>query len=125
MTHGSDILPAMTAVADAIRANTYRFANEDELQRGIDLALGNADIQREREVRLAPGDRIDFMCGLVGIEVKVDGSISALSRQLLRYAMSGRVGGLVVVTSRMRQAVQLPARLNDKPLSVITVGGFA
>lgn len=109
----------------ALAANTYRFATEDELQRGIAAALTNAEIPFEREVRLGLPDRIDFLCGDVGIEVKIGGGISALTRQLSRYADSERIAALVVVTSRNQHRVQLPRRINDKPIAVVVVGGIA
>lgn len=112
-------------VVSAVAANSYRFANEDDLQRGIARALANAEIAFEREVVLRRSDRIDFLCGPIGIEVKVDGSISALTRQLMRYAESDRVRAIVLVTSRSRLGVQLPLSMNGKIVSVVNVGGFA
>lgn len=112
-------------VVAAISANSYRFANEDELQRGISRALANAEISFGREVVLRRSDRIDFLCGTVGIEVKVGGSISALTRQLMRYAESERVGAIVLVTNRSRFGAQLPSSMNGKMVSVVNVGGFA
>src|SRR5688500_16154247 len=104
------------AVTAAIRANAYRFATEDKIQRGIGAALTNAEIAHEREVRLGPADRIDFLVGAVGVEVKIGGGITPLTRQLTRYALSGRVEALILVTSKRRHAAQLPPALNGKPV---------
>lgn len=95
----------------------FRFATEAELQDGIAEALSGYDVQRE--VRLNARDRIDFTLWGVGIEVKIKGGVSALTRQLVRYAELDEVKGLVVVTSQTQYALQLPRELGGKPMAVV------
>jgi hypothetical protein len=98
----------------------YRFscATEDELQRGIAKVLG--DDSWQREVSLTPMDRPDFFSepdGIV-IEVKIKGSVGNALRQLERYAKHPAVKGIVFVTTRSVQALQMPGTLQGKPLAV-------
>ena len=93
----------------------FSFSSEKELQEGIAQALTSKGVSFEREVVLARGDVIDFLVGAVGIEVKIGGSLSDLTRQLHRYAQHERVGELLVVTSRARLS-NLPSQLNGKPV---------
>lgn len=95
----------------------FRFATEEELQDGIAEAL--KDHQPQREARLNARDRIDFLLWGVGIEVKIKGGISALTRQLLRYAEVDAIAALVVVTSQTQYALQLPRILGGKPVAVV------
>jgi hypothetical protein len=110
------------AVVTAISSNRYRFTSEDELQRGIDLALIRHGIVADREVRLAPGDIIDFLAGDVGVEVKVDGSPQSIARQLMRYAGSPRVASLVLVTRKAQHANRFPPSIGGKPLRIVSLG---
>jgi hypothetical protein len=106
-------------IAQALRAATFTFTSEAELQDGIALALQSAQIVFTREVRLTPRNRIDFfVAGGTGIEVKVDGSLSALVRQLHRYAELENVRELVVVTSLIRLS-RLPPDLCGKPITAV------
>lgn len=91
-----------------------------------------------REYELGPEDRVDFFIqepnpthptvggpGLrasigLGIEVKVDGSLSALLRQLQRYAQHDSIDGLLVVSTRAHHR-DLPATLSDKPVVVASL----
>lgn len=45
-------------------------------------------------------DRIDLLVGSVGAEVRVAGSVEALTRQIQRYAHAPEISELVVVTDR-------------------------
>jgi hypothetical protein len=104
----------------------YRFdeSSEEALQAGVRAVLDGAGIQHRAEARLTPLDRIDFLAGDVGIECKVQGSLSELIRQLHRYAQLDEIGSLLVLTTKRRLAI-LPATLNGKRIeSVATLGGL-
>ena|SRR6266536_1553684 len=111
-------------LVDLLEGKRFNEASEDALQRGIAEVLSGAGISFKREVPLTRGDRIDFLVGAIGVECKTDGSLSALVRQLFRYAQADQVEALVVVTTRLRLA-RLPPSFNGKPITVVaTLGGL-
>jgi len=113
---------AVATAISLIERHRFSFADERELQDGIAAVLAPLDVARE--VRFGPADRIDFLLpGGIGIEVKVDGSLPALTRQVHRYAQREEIAALVIVTSRRRLA-DLPDAINGKPVRVVVVGGL-
>lgn len=104
----------------------YKFSvtNEQELQQGLWHVLSNRYPDARREVVLDARCRIDFLVGDVGIEVKVDGSLSDLMRQLIRYAKFEQVGVLVVVSTRAKHR-DLPLEIGGKPLFLAYLGDGA
>lgn len=112
------------AIIAALAGHSFRFGTEEEFQNGIAWALAESGIECQREADLDQRDRIDFLVGRVGVEVKIKGSLTKLTAQLLRYAQHDAVDELVLVTSERRLA-NLPLRLNDKKLTVVTISrGF-
>lgn len=106
-------------VARLIRAHRFSFANERDLQDSIAVVLERREIPFAREVKLSDRDRIDFLVGLgIGVEVKLDGQLTELMRQLWRYAASEDLTALVVVTPKIRLA-QLPNVLLNKPVHAV------
>jgi hypothetical protein len=104
----------------------YSYTHEIELHRGIGQVLADAGEVTDREVILGPRDRIDFLLpDGVGIEVKVAGQAGDVLRQLVRYAASPRVAGLLLVTTRRRHVQGLPTAVAGKPLCPLLLrGGF-
>lgn len=104
-------------VRELLDRHVLNFHDEAELQAGIEKILKAAGIEFLREVRLSGKDRIDFQIGRLGIEAKVDGSLSAVTRQLHRYAQLETIGELLLVTTR---AIHLDAAtiLNGKKIEV-------
>jgi hypothetical protein len=96
---------------------------EAELQRGIAQVLSSAGFDAEREVALGShANRIDFRiggAGGVGIEVKVGGSLVAVTRQLHRYLPY--LSALVLVTTLHRHH-GIPRLMCGKTVVVINVG---
>lgn len=109
-------------VIEALRTSRFTHSNEEELQRGIEQAFASAGIEAQREVRLSGRDRIDFLVGGIGVEVKVAGSAASAFRQLERYAESDLVEELVLVTDRAQVGAQ-PATVGGKPLTVVALLG--
>lgn len=103
----------------------YRFnhTSEAELQDGVAEVLGRHGLAFEREAALDGRDRIDFLVGALGVEIKVDGSLSLVTRQVHRYLQCDRVEGLVVLTSRQKHA-NLPPEINGKPVQVLWVSSL-
>ena len=89
-----------SAMAQLLWATPFRFSSEDQLQGAMEQLFLSKGIPHTREVRLSAKDRIDFMVGRIGIEVKVKQSAETVERQLLRYAQHEEVDSLILVTSR-------------------------
>lgn len=74
----------------------------------------------EREYVLPEG-RLDIYVPSkrVAIEVKVDGSLADLTRQIHRYSESDEVGAILVVTTRSAHRMAAAQRMNGKPVAVL------
>lgn len=107
-----------------IESHRFIFANESELQAAIAQVLTDAGLEFSREVSLSRNDRIDFLVGDIGIEVKVEGGLAEVTRQLHRYFQFEQIGSVLLITTRMRHAMNLPASINDKPLLTIALTNF-
>lgn len=96
----------------------YRCLNELDLQDGIaasiETTLGRAP---EREWHLGR-DRLDLFMDGVAIEVKIDGPLSSVTRQLHRYAQHPNVKAIVLATTRMLH-LNMPAEINGKTILVV------
>ena len=60
----------------------------------------------------------------MGIEVKIQGSVSELGYQVLRYARHDDIRGVVIVTTKSVH-LALPAEIEDKPVRVLHLLGSA
>ena len=98
-------------------------SSEDGLARRVAAALLARGIDYETEAWLNDTDRIDLIVDRVGIELKLKGPVSAVTRQLARYAQSTRLDSLVLVTTRAKHR-SVPRMLCGKPIDVIHVGGY-
>lgn len=94
----------MTGPELAALLGRFRFAQvtERELQDSIARILVDARIGFEREPELSERDRIDFLIDGLGVEVKCQGGLSALTRQAQRYLLHDRVAELAVVSTLAR-----------------------
>ena len=101
-----------------LRRKRFNFSRELQLHEGIDQVLTDAKIPFQREVVLTPEDRIDFLCEGVGLEIKVDGSLAAVTRQLWRYADHPLVEVIVLYTTRHHHR-DMPKEMKGKPVIVI------
>lgn len=103
---------------------SYRFnhVSERELQDGIAQVFLLRGIRFDRELRLGPEDVPDFVVDGIAVEVKVKGSLSAVTRQLHRYAQHKQVRAVVLVTAKAQLANQ-PAEMNGKPVLVVKILG--
>ena len=111
-----------------LKAHRFRLSHEFVLQNGIAGVLLEAGIPFEREHCLRNGrDRVDFFVdmqreGGIALEVKVDGSLSEVTRQLHRYAQHPDVRAIVLVTTRAMHD-RMPAEMCGKPVRVIHLEG--
>ena len=112
-------MSVLDRVLGAIRAHHFRYTNEDELQEGLALVLGNAGLEVQREVILSETDRIDLLVEEeVGVEVKVGGNSAGAFQQLQRYASHDRIKQLVLITNRWQS---FPEEAGGKPLTVYSL----
>jgi hypothetical protein len=115
-----DIDDVLDHLEQLLGVRRFSFTTEAELQRGIAAVLTAADVVFEREVVLARGERIDFLVGALGLEVKVKGTVEAAHMQLLRYAQHERIEGLLLV-SGTHKIGDLPPEIEGKPVRVTYV----
>jgi len=103
-----------------LRRQRYAFGSEAMLQLAIVDVLERSGLAFEREVRLGPADRIDFLVqGGIGIEAKVRYPRRSIYRQLTRYAEREQINALVLMTAT---SLGLPPTLNGKPLFYVSIG---
>lgn len=108
-------------IAQALRSVKFNYSNEIQLHEGIEAVLRQTGYDPQREVRLGERDRIDFLVGDVGIEVKIGGSAASAHRQLSRYAKHDEIGSLIFASTRRTHA-------NDdlrvgKPVEFVVLNG--
>ena len=102
---------------DHLAGYHFRFSAEEQLQQGIAMALDGIEYRREHVLKR--GVRIDFLVeGRLGLEVKVDGSVMAVNRQLQQYAKHEAIEGILLVTSRAKH-LQVERELAGTPIMVL------
>lgn len=111
----------MEQVALLLKQTRLRFGTEAALQDDIEKLLTAQGIKHVREFRIGRG-AIDFRldCG-IGLECKVDGSVASITPQLMTYAESPTIQGLLLVTSKARMRYTVNT-LRGKPFGVVWVG---
>lgn len=88
-------------IRKALEGRRYTTTDEVAFQGQISEALAQARIPFTREERMDKASRIDFMVdSTIGVEVKIKGAAGAIGRQLLRYALTGKLTHLVVITTK-------------------------
>lgn len=104
-------------------AGPFTYTDEIALHVAIARALDARGIEHEREVRLDERSRIDFLTRTgVGIEVKVGGSLAAVTRQMTRYATHSQVRELLLVTTRASHH-HIPLSLGGKHVALYSLIG--
>lgn len=105
-------------IGDLLGQHRFRYDGEKDLQEGIARVLRDAGIPFQREVKLDDAGVIDFVVqGGIGIEVKVRGSLTAMTIQVHRYMRQDRIRSLLIVTTSARLR-QVPQEMNGKPVVV-------
>ncbi|MCY1047575.1 hypothetical protein OV208_40120 [Corallococcus sp. bb12-1] len=124
MSAPTDTLAVLDQVRALVTRHRFRCAGEALLQGALAQVLTEAGIAFQREVTLGEAGRIDFLLteAHVGLEVKVDGGLSEVTRQLLRYAEREEVHALPLITTRARHDC-LPALMQGKPVRVAVLRG--
>lgn len=111
----------LNQIGSSICSRRYRFSDETMLQNGIAKVLAEDGIAFEREYPLGR-DRVDFFVQGIALEVKVDGSLSEVTRQLHRYAQHPDVQIVALVTTKS-QHCRMPSEMAGKPVRVIHLEG--
>lgn len=101
---------------------SFNYSSEDELQTAIAGALKDAGILVTREVDLDKHNRIDILIERIGIEIKINGSLSAIERQLLRYAKSPLIDSLILITTKSKHC-NVAKTLAGKPIYLYSLFG--
>jgi hypothetical protein len=94
-------------------------STEFAAQTGLVRLFEAERVRYEAEVVLSAADRIDFLIGRVGVEVKIGQPRRQILRQLERYAGSDRLDELLLVSS-----APFPAggfRAHGKPVFVVSL----
>lgn len=115
----------MTArvVVAALASVALTYTDEVSLHEDMSRVMSAAGIGHAREVRLTARDRIDFLTADgVGIEVKVAGSLAAVTRQMTRYAAHPGVHELVLVTTKAAHHA-IPRTLGGVPVALHSLIG--
>jgi len=111
------MLESILAALRGIRVSAQ--PEESEIHACVAEALRAAGLPFVHEFRLAPGRRIDFACGSIGIEVKKGKPASSvLCRQLERYLESPQLSAVIVV---MQRPCSLPGKICNKPVYVVSL----
>ncbi|HEY5848252.1 MAG TPA: hypothetical protein VIT42_15810, partial [Microlunatus sp.] len=111
-------------VLEVLARSLLTYRDEHDLQAAIADRLAVAGIGHVREAQLGPRERIDLLTDDgVGIEIKVAGSWTAVTRQLLRYARHDQVRALVLVTTQASHHQQVPAELGGISVAVHSLIG--
>ena len=111
-----NLMIALEQLDEILMTHVFRFTNERDLQDGIALALTAASIPFTREHRLGATDRVDFLIAPgIAVEIKVDGSLMALLRQVQRYASHVAVQSIVVIGTPA-WLTKMPVEISGKPL---------
>jgi hypothetical protein len=103
-----------------ISGRRFNLGDEKVLQSEIAAVLTGLGIEFKREVRLGPGDIVDFMFsdGLVA-EVKIKAARRAIYLQCKRYCAHETVSGLVLITAT---ALGFPEAIDGKPTYIASLG---
>ncbi|OZD48615.1 hypothetical protein CH252_18990 [Rhodococcus sp. 06-1477-1B] len=132
--------PAARLLRDHILAQRLTYNTEADLQLALDGVLtrekdlGHPIVQFDREHRLDGHNRIDFLVTLrnglnrphahIGIEVKINGPLAAVQRQLERYAQFPSIDELLLVTNRAHHH-GIPYTIYGKPVVLCSLIGAA
>lgn len=108
----------LAQISQVLVQRRFWWTRETDLQDGIAAVLNDCGVSFEREKRLTEGERTDFWSSPVAIEVKVKGSLSEVTRQLMRYADVEEVEAVVLVTTKMQHR-RMPPTMRGKPLKVV------
>ncbi len=124
MAEQSPFLEELYRVTKALSGLGIVAQEESEFSRIVEDRLREAGVAFTAEVSLSPKDRIDFVAGRIGIELKVQTSVAAMTRQLDRYAASEKIDWLVLVTASRKLGLSMPRELRGKGITTVILGAL-
>jgi hypothetical protein len=105
----------------ALRRHRFSHTSERELQAAV-AGLLSTRLPIVEERRTSAGRLDIYVPSLrLAIELKTGGATNGVLRQLYRYAEDPDIDVLVLITSRRRQAAEMPEMLGSKPLHVVVL----
>lgn len=118
------MMETVDRILELCRTIRCQTATERELQDALEVLLRENFSSVTREAQLGPKDIVDFLVDdAVAVEVKVDQSPMAVTRQLQRYAAHEKVQSLVLVTTRAKHK-SVQRSLRKKPVRVAWLAPF-
>lgn len=120
-TNNLDI-QSLPSILDILSRYQFHFAHEKDLQDGIETVLRKNGVDFVREFRLSAMDRPDFYIpsSRTVLEIKLDGTLGALLRQISRYALDEKVIGIIVVGTPPWMG-KIPDRLCEKRVETVKI----
>lgn len=113
-------LSGILSVISTVRIR--KVMEEQEIQDAIERAFREQDIPYEREAKVAPRCRLDFLSSGVAVEVKKRRPEKAkLIAQITRYAKLDAIRAVIVVLER---SIDLPSNICGKPVRVLSLNSL-
>lgn len=106
------------AIFACLKGRRLPLNNEIATQDAIASAFKESGISYQREVRLDAANRIDFMVGDIGCEVKIKSPKMKLFKQVERYAEFDAISRIVLI---INVATGFPKEVNGKPVYVLNL----
>lgn len=117
----TDVSDLVVRLEEALRKLPRVYADEYALQDALECAFLGLGLNVQSEVELTARSRIDFVLEQrFGVEVKVDGSLTDVTRQILRYANVDQVEAIILVTTRQKHRA-MPSEMRGKPVHVLYI----
>jgi hypothetical protein len=117
-------MEALTFLACPVLAGQpYAYRTEHGLHRAIGNVLRDAGVPLQHEVELGPGMRIDFVSRGLGVEIKTAGNSAEVTGQLRRYAATGKLTALLLLTTFPGHVGQVPEHGYGIPMAAIRLMG--
>ena len=106
-------------IAKLLSRHRFLIGSETTVQNQVANVFDEAGIIYEREHRLDRKNRIDFLAGSTGIEVKIKGAKRGIYRQIKRYCDFDQISEIILLTG---VAVGMPKQINSRPIRVVSLG---
>lgn len=120
---GADVEVRMQFVLDVLRSLRPPLITEEvDLQDLLARHFAKAGVPSEREKRLGPHERIDFLVLGVGIECKKEApNATQLAQQISRYCSHAEVEALIVVAPRRYHLPRVCDQTNGKRVVLVSL----